>query len=40
MKLDDGDLAKRLPACSTGTAAIFTEAVKPTHIIRRVFCDR
>lgn len=37
VKLDDGDLAKRLPACSTGTAAIFTEAVKPTHIIRRVF---
>jgi RND family efflux transporter MFP subunit len=36
MKLDDGDLAKRLPAGSTGTAAIFTEAVKPTHIIRKV----
>jgi RND family efflux transporter MFP subunit len=34
--LDDGDLAKRLPAGSTGTAAIFTEAVKPTHIIRKV----
>jgi RND family efflux transporter MFP subunit len=36
VKLDDGDLAKRLPAGSTGTAAIFTEAVKPTHIIRKV----
>jgi RND family efflux transporter MFP subunit len=36
VKLDDGELAKRLPAGSTGTAAIFTEAVKPTHIIRKV----
>src|ERR1700712_1390351 len=36
VKLDDQDLAKRLPAGSTGTAAIFTEAVKATHIIRRV----
>jgi hypothetical protein len=36
VKLDDGDVAKRLPAGSTGTAAIFTEAVKPTHIIRKV----
>ena len=36
VKLDDADLAKRLPAGSTGTAAIFTEAVKPTHIIRKV----
>jgi RND family efflux transporter MFP subunit len=36
VKLDDDDAAKRLPAGSTGTAAIFTEAVKPTHVIRRV----
>jgi RND family efflux transporter MFP subunit len=36
VKLDDQDLSKRLPAGSTGTAAIFTEAVKPTHIIRKV----
>ena len=36
VKLDDTDLARRLPAGSTGTAAIFTEAVKPTHIIRKV----
>jgi hypothetical protein len=35
MKLDGEDLAKRLPAGSTGTAAIFTEGVKPTHITRR-----
>lgn len=35
VKLDDQELSKRLPAGSTGTAAIFTEAVKPTHIIRK-----
>jgi RND family efflux transporter MFP subunit len=36
VKLDDQDVAKRLPAGSTGTAAIYTEAVKATHIIRKV----
>src|ERR1700712_1190701 len=36
VKLDDADLAKRLPARSTGTAAIFTEAVRATHFIRKV----
>jgi RND family efflux transporter MFP subunit len=36
VKLDDQELSKRLPAGSTGTAAIFTEAVKPTHVIRKV----
>ena len=36
VKLDDPELSKWLPAGSTGTAAIFTEAVKPTHIIRKV----
>ena len=36
VKLDDQDIAKRLPAGSTGTAAIFTEAVKATHVIRKV----
>jgi RND family efflux transporter MFP subunit len=36
VRLDDGAPARRLPAGSTGTAAIFTEAVKPTHIIRKV----
>jgi RND family efflux transporter MFP subunit len=36
VKLDDEDLAKRLPAGSTGTAAIFTEAVRATHVIRKV----
>ena len=34
--LDDADVAKRLPAGSTGTAAIFTEHVTATHVIRRV----
>jgi RND family efflux transporter MFP subunit len=36
VRLDDDALARRLPAGSTGTAAIFTEAVKPAHIIRKV----
>jgi RND family efflux transporter MFP subunit len=36
VRLDDADLARRLLAGSTGTAAIFTEAVKATHIIRKV----
>jgi len=36
VKLDDGDLLNRLPAGSTGTGAIFTDAVKMTHIIRKV----
>src|SRR6266852_3448045 len=36
VKLDDEDVAKQLPAGSTGTAAIFTEAVKATHVIRKV----
>lgn len=33
---DDPELARRLPAGSTGTAAVFTEHVKPSHVIRRV----
>jgi RND family efflux transporter MFP subunit len=36
VKLDDQDIAKRLPAGSTGTAAIFTDAAKATHVIRKV----
>lgn len=36
VKLDDADVAKRLPAGSTGTAAIFTDRVKAAHVIRRV----
>jgi RND family efflux transporter MFP subunit len=36
LKIDDRDLAKRLPAGATGEAAIFTEHVKAAHVIRRV----
>jgi formylglycine-generating enzyme required for sulfatase activity len=36
MKLDDEEFAKRLPAGATGTAAIFTDHVKVSHLIRRV----
>jgi uncharacterized protein YukE len=36
VRLDDQELSKQLPAGSTGTGAIFTEAVKATHIIRKV----
>jgi hypothetical protein len=28
--------ARRLPTSSTGTAAVYTEHLKPTHIVRRV----
>jgi RND family efflux transporter MFP subunit len=34
--LDDRAFAQRLPAGSTGTAAIYTEHLKPTHVVRRV----
>jgi hypothetical protein len=34
--LDDADFTRRLPAGSVGTAAIYTDHVKPTHIVRRV----
>lgn len=36
IKLDDADLLRRLPAGSTGVAAIFTDHVKPAHVVRRV----
>jgi RND family efflux transporter MFP subunit len=35
-KLDDEGVARRLPAGSTGLAAIFTDHVTVTHVIRRV----
>src|SRR5262249_27883837 len=35
-KLDDQELAQRLPAGATGLAAIFTEHVKAAHVIRKV----
>jgi multidrug resistance efflux pump len=34
--LDDKEFARRLPAGSTGVAAIFTDRVKPAHVIRQV----
>jgi RND family efflux transporter MFP subunit len=36
VKLDDQELSKQLPAGSAGTAAIFTEAARPTHFIRKI----
>jgi RND family efflux transporter MFP subunit len=36
VKLDDEALARRLPAGSVGDAAIFTEQVKVSHVIRKV----
>jgi hypothetical protein len=36
VRLDDQAAAKRLPAGSTGLAAIYTEHVKAAHVIRKV----
>lgn len=36
IKLDDEEVARRLPAGSTGLAAIFTDHIKAAHVIRRV----
>jgi multidrug resistance efflux pump len=36
IKLDDAELARRLPAGSAGDAAIFTDRVRAAHVIRRV----
>jgi RND family efflux transporter MFP subunit len=36
VKLDDTEFANRLPAGSAGEAAIFTDRVKPAHVIRQV----
>ena len=36
VRLDDRAFAERLPAGATGTAAVFTEHVKVSHVIRRV----
>ena len=35
-KLDDPEVAQRLPAGSTGLAAIYTDHVKASHLIRQV----
>jgi multidrug resistance efflux pump len=36
IKLDDQQLADSLPAGTAGTAAIYTDHVRPTHVIRKV----
>jgi multidrug resistance efflux pump len=36
VKLDDAEVARNLPAGSAGTAAIYTEHLKPIHVVRRV----
>lgn len=36
IKLDQADLAQRLPAGTTGTVAIYTDHVKAAHVIRKV----
>ena len=36
VKLDDAAVARNLPAGSAGTAAIYTDHLKPTHVVRRV----
>jgi RND family efflux transporter MFP subunit len=36
VKLDDDGISAQLPAGSTGEAAVFTDHVRATHIIRRV----
>jgi multidrug resistance efflux pump len=36
VKLDDDKLAASLPSGSAGDAAIYTERIKPAHIIRKV----
>lgn len=35
-KLDDQETARRLPASSTGLAAIYTEHVQAAHVVRKV----
>ncbi|MCJ2065286.1 efflux RND transporter periplasmic adaptor subunit [Methylobacterium sp. J-088] len=34
--LDDAEMARRLPAGSTGTAAVYTEHVQVAHVIRKI----
>jgi RND family efflux transporter MFP subunit len=36
VRLDDAEVTRKLPAGSAGTAAIYTEHLKPTHVVRRV----
>jgi multidrug resistance efflux pump len=36
VKLDDAKLAASLPAGTAGDAAIYTQHIKPAHVIRKV----
>jgi len=36
VRLDDAEFVRSLPAGSAGTAAIYTDRAKPTHVVRRV----
>ena len=36
VRLDDSEFASTLPAGAAGTAAIFTDHIKPAHVIRKV----
>ena len=36
VKLEDAKLAASLPAGTAGAAAIYTEHIKPAHVIRKV----
>ncbi|NEU95583.1 HlyD family secretion protein [Bradyrhizobium uaiense] len=36
IRLDDQEVTRRLPAGASGTVAIYTDHLKPTHIVRRV----
>ena len=36
VRLDDADIARNLPAGAAGTAAIYTDRLKPAHVVRRV----
>jgi RND family efflux transporter MFP subunit len=36
VRLDDAEVARNLPAGATGTTAIYTDHLKPTHVVRRV----
>lgn len=36
IRLDDSQFVQRLPAGSVGDAAIYTDRVKPAHIVRKV----
>lgn len=40
VKLDILDFVNRLPSGSTGTAAIYTGHLKPTHVVRRVILQQ